>query len=394
MVLFLNQMMEDSEIVTFGPQSSDENAADETLQEQLPRGSEMTERAAEAVKTEMRRLTDECMNDFSNKLEQMFNRFEQNEQNRPILGRGQHSTPRSNKCWSNSVNNDADCNNSHAASIVQNSTGTREKVEINCKVKPQLYDGSDDLEEYLTQFNLLAELNNWNTKTKALFLASSLNGVARAILNEISEPERHCYESLVDALKSRFGSANRSEVFRAELQTRVRFRNETLPELAQAIKKLTRRAYPGTSPVVRDTLALDYFIDAIPETEIRLRLREIGPKTISEAENIAVRLEALRVADRQKGKSVRTAEAVVEGNDRNELQEIRKSLKSLQNDVSSLKKNESSGNFRNGNFNKRQNNGQNNFGNFRHNPNFKRSENDQGSSSRVGTRQNPRGPTQ
>ena len=383
--------MDDSEIVTFGPQPEDKNVADETLPEQVLRESEMTERAVAAAKTEMRRMTDECINDFSNKLELMLNRFEQSEQNRPILGRGQHSTPRP-KCLSTSVENEADCNNSHVASIVQN--GTREKTEIICKVKPQLYDGSDDLEEYLTQFNLLVELNNWNSKTKALFLASSLNGVARAILNEISEPERHSYDSLVDALKSRFGSVNRSEVFRAELQTRVRFRNETLPELAQAIKKLTRRAYPGTSPVVRDTLALDYFIDAIPETEIRLRLREIGPKTISEAENIAVRLEALRVADRQKGKSVRTAEAVHEGNNNNELQEIRKSLKSLQHDVTSLKNNENFRNFRNVNFNGRPNNNQNNFGNFRPNSNFKRSENDQRSSPRAGTRQNQRGPTQ
>jgi hypothetical protein len=34
----------------------------------------------------------------------------------------------------------------------------------------------------------------------------------------------------------------------------------------------------------------------ILESEIRLRLREVGPKTINEAENIAVRLEALRMA--------------------------------------------------------------------------------------------------
>jgi hypothetical protein len=36
-----------------------------------------------------------------------------------------------------------------------------------------MYDGTDDPEEYLTQFYLLSELNNWNTYTKALFLASN-----------------------------------------------------------------------------------------------------------------------------------------------------------------------------------------------------------------------------
>ncbi|VDH93241.1 Hypothetical predicted protein [Mytilus galloprovincialis] len=147
---------------------------------------------------------------------------------------------------------------------------------------------------------MLAELHNWNSKTKALLLASSLSGGAGAILNEITEVDRHDFDSLVTSLKNRFGSVNRAEVFRAELQTRVRFNNESLPDLAQAIKKLTRRAYPGTSPLVRDTLALDSFIDAIIETEVRLRVREVGPKSINEAENIAVRLEALRVADIRK----------------------------------------------------------------------------------------------
>jgi hypothetical protein len=46
-----------------------------------------------------------------------------------------------------------------------------------------MYDGTDDPEEYLTQFYLLSELNNWNTYTKALFLASSLSEGARALLN-------------------------------------------------------------------------------------------------------------------------------------------------------------------------------------------------------------------
>ena len=184
-------------------------------------------------------------------------------------------------------------------------------------------------------------------------MASSLSGGARSLLNEMSDYDCHNYDSVVEALKSRFGSTHRSEVFGVELQTRVRFRNETLPELAQSIKKLTRRAYPGTPPVVRDTLALDYFIDAIPESAIRLRLREVEPKTINKSENIAVRLDALRVADRQKGKAVRSADALVLSN---EIKEIKNSIQMLRNDVSSIKTNSLSTGFQNNNYNKRQGN--------------------------------------
>jgi hypothetical protein len=88
-----------------------------------------------------------------------------------------------------------------------------------------------------------------------------------------------------------------------------------------------------SSSVVRDTLALHYFIDAIPETEIRLRLREVEPKTINEAEHIAVRLEALRVTDRQKGKSVRATGTTNEDNS-GEINDLKESIKLLRDDIS------------------------------------------------------------
>jgi hypothetical protein len=135
---------------------------------------------------------------------------------------------------------------------------------------------------------------------------------------------------------------------------------------------------------------LDYFIDAIPESAIRLRLREVEPKTINKSENIAVRLDALRVADRQKGKAVRSADALVLSN---EIKEIKNSIQMLRNDVSSINTNSLSTGFQNDNFNKRQGN-DGSFNNYRRNGNFRKSVNDQLPSSRVGTRQDQRGTTQ
>ena len=51
------------------------------------------------------------------------------------------------------------------------------KWEINCQIKTQMYDGTDDLEEYVTQLNLFSELNNWIADSKALVLTSRLSGV-------------------------------------------------------------------------------------------------------------------------------------------------------------------------------------------------------------------------
>ncbi|CAC5360781.1 unnamed protein product [Mytilus coruscus] len=161
--------------------------------------------------------------------------------------------------------------------------GVTQKHKVN--MKPQPYDGTDDIEEYLSQFQILAEVNGWDYNTMSLCLASSLKGGARAILNELNEFKR-------------FGSVHRSEIFRAQLQTRARKDNESVSALSQDIKKMTRCAYPGAPSSVTDILALDQFIDALHDPEMRLRIRESRPKKINEAEILAIRFDTFNQADR------------------------------------------------------------------------------------------------
>lgn len=170
------------------------------------------------------------------------------------------------------------------------------------KMKPQYYDGSDDWEEYITQFDILSDINNWSYESKSLYLAGSLTGPARAILNELSSSERRDFDKLVRALSNRFGISNRAEMFRSQLQSKTRNKDESIPELAQMIRKLTRQAYPNASSNLLDVLALDHFIDALTDADMRFRLREARPKNIAEAEIIAVRIETHKLADKQRGK--------------------------------------------------------------------------------------------
>lgn len=69
--------------------------------------------------------------------------------------------------------------------------------------KPQLYDGSEDLEEYLAQFQIIFDLNGWDYKTKSLHLAGSLNGSARSILSELNKTKRRDYNTFVRSLNIR-----------------------------------------------------------------------------------------------------------------------------------------------------------------------------------------------
>jgi hypothetical protein len=123
-------------------------------------------------------------------------------------------------------------------------------------MKLQLYDGDDDLNEYLAQFEILAEINNCEYIAKSLYLAGSLKGGARALLNELDRDQRKDYDSLVRVLNNRYGSAERFELHRAKRHTRIRGKYETLPELAQSIKKLTRLAYPIAHSTLINFLSL------------------------------------------------------------------------------------------------------------------------------------------
>ena len=174
----------------------------------------------------------------------------------------------------------------------------------NFKMKPQNFSGAEDFDEFLSQFEITCEINRWQYREKSLYLANCLTGEARSLLSELDPDGRRDYSTLVEKLTNRFGSVNQSEIFRTQLKSRVRNKGESIPQLAQAVKKLVRQAYPGVNKDVVETLSIDHFIDAMTDSEIRLRVREFGPKTLGDAERTALRLESHKIADRQRSRLV------------------------------------------------------------------------------------------
>ena len=165
-------------------------------------------------------------------------------------------------------------------------------------VRPSPYDGVSSWDDYRAQFELVAELNGWDGRTKAIYLAASLQGPARAILGDLDSSKRRDFSALIEALESRFGSKHQTEMYTAQLPCRTRKREETLPELAQAVQRLTRQAYPNGPTSLQDTLARDHFIDALPESEVRWRIHQARPRSLHDALSTTLEIEAFYVADR------------------------------------------------------------------------------------------------
>jgi hypothetical protein len=66
-------------------------------------------------------------------------------------------------------------------------------------------------------------------------LIGLLSGRARTILAELDDNKCRDFNNLVKALRNRYGSVNTSELFKAELQGKVKGRNKTIPELMECI---------------------------------------------------------------------------------------------------------------------------------------------------------------
>lgn len=162
------------------------------------------------------------------------------------------------------------------------------------------FDGSTPWRDYLVQFELIAELNCWDERSKALQLAASLRGPAQAVLADLEAGRRRVYHLVIEALEQRFGNKNQTELFKAMLRSRTRKSEESLPELAHDIKRLLNRAYPDATPEMKETLAKDYFIDALGDSDAKWRVYQARPRQLEDAVTIAVELEAFGQAESKK----------------------------------------------------------------------------------------------
>ena len=102
----------------------------------------------------------------------------------------------------------------------------------------------------LCAVEIVAELNNWTDHQKAAYLATSLKGPALAVLGNLALEDRQKLDVLVVALKNRFGTSHQTELSRMKFKNRTKQRDESLPELAEDIERLSRLSYPDAPPTL------------------------------------------------------------------------------------------------------------------------------------------------
>ena len=163
-------------------------------------------------------------------------------------------------------------------------------------MKPGTYDGSASLDTFLVQFRTCARHNDWSNQDRRDFLMNSLRGEPAQLIWDSGSPEDLTYDQLEERLRARFGSTGMTEKFRAELQALRQQRDETLSHLHSQVCRLMALAYPGTTDSsLRAVIARDYFLAALKDRQLALKIREREPADLDAAYRLAVRQEAYAV---------------------------------------------------------------------------------------------------
>lgn len=165
--------------------------------------------------------------------------------------------------------------------------------------RPNSYNGKSSWSDYKVHFETVATLNQWSSKTKALQLIACMQEAALATIGDINTNNPPTYEDLVDKLNKRFAPKNQIDIYRNQLDTRIRKRGESLPELAQDIKRLVRLSYPDIPQHVQDNLAYKSFREAITDYELGVAITHSNTDTIDDALNSALKHEAFQMSHRR-----------------------------------------------------------------------------------------------
>lgn len=161
-------------------------------------------------------------------------------------------------------------------------------------IKPDTFDGTMPLREYLVQFNLVARANNWNDSKKTAVLASCLRGTARSVLEGLEEG--FVYQDLKAKLELRFGEFDNLQNYYVQFTSRKIKNGEDFAVYGNELERLARHAYPECAYEVRDRMTCAQFIAGLNEGFVR---RTLQLENVTSLKNAIERAKVIKVIAEQ-----------------------------------------------------------------------------------------------
>ena len=104
------------------------------------------------------------------------------------------------------------------------------------------------------------------------------------------------YKQPKEALLERFEPPSKRELYKNELQLRVKRETESWGDFADEVGVLTEKAYPELQEEAREQLTLRRYFDQLQDPRVALGVRQRHPKTLSEAVTVTLELESYLLA--------------------------------------------------------------------------------------------------
>ena len=161
------------------------------------------------------------------------------------------------------------------------------------EIDARRYNGKEDVEEYLLQFQLTARRNGWDENEKAAAILCALDGPARGILTEFDDPVSANFADIKKALLRRFGPTQLLEVHEQSLSQLRLAKGQNIRELTHEVQRLTKLAYPDVTGNTRDRLTVKHLLNALPDRDAIFYIREKNPGNVAEACTLYERYQAL-----------------------------------------------------------------------------------------------------
>ena len=104
----------------------------------------------------------------------------------------------------------------------------------------------------------------------------------------LDDSVKNDFSELVDTLTDRFDPLRDTGVYWSQLRSRVHKDGESLLDLSSSIEHTVSKAFPLAGHDLKDSLALQLFLDSLKNDELVMQIRRSKPESLAEAIKIAL----------------------------------------------------------------------------------------------------------
>ncbi|CAG2210224.1 unnamed protein product [Mytilus edulis] len=200
-------------------------------------------------------------------------------------------------------------------------------------VTPICFDGKQmEIRDWLSQFENCRAINLWTDDQCVKILPTFLRAQALQLYNDMTLIEKGDYGSLIKFLIQKFDPIQDPGVYLSQLHSMTQSSYKSLLQLSSAVFRLVCKAYPSIDSDSKQKMSIQYFIDALSDSEVQKQVRRLSPKTLAEAVDLALREESYVTLEKKRPKTQSLSE--VEPSDQfsvfsKQLEELRECVAKL-----------------------------------------------------------------